>query len=429
VIDVILNWQASTLHAWGIVGLNIFLHLSKEADIRPLMGHMMQDGYFPMLDPIRMSRFQLAAQTSNQHLQALLAGSEHQRRSLRAVLINSLGNTMLSSNDKFSSKREIGRLVFETERLEDARDRLARYDCILCASNWNAEVVRRHSDKPVCLIFEGIDPSLFHPAPRSGLMNASKFYVFSGGKLEFRKGQDIVVKAFRQFAARHSDAVLVTSWRSPWPQHSAGFQGILEAPLRLDANGQIAVTQWCVENGIPQDQVLDVGLIPNPMMPTVVREMDCTISASRCEGGTSLPSMESMACGVPLIIANNTGLSDLIDGDNCIAIRDQKTVSNASSDACTDGWGESNADEIVEALEKLYADSQLRKAIGNQGARWILDNERTWSHHTTQLEELVKGVLHGGALANIGAQSTPTKTEYPRVIEEFHNNVLSRDLS
>jgi glycosyltransferase involved in cell wall biosynthesis len=411
--DVILNWQASTLHAWGIVGLNIFLHMTKSADNRPLMGHMMQDGYFPMLDPIRMSRFQLAAQTSNQHLKALLGGNDYQRRNLRAVLINSLGNTMLSSNDVFSSKREIGRLVFESGILEDAKERLARYDCILCASTWNAEIVRASTDKPVCLIFEGIDPSLFHPAPRSGLMSPDRFYVFAGGKLEFRKGQDLVVKAFRQFAARHSDAVLVTSWRSPWPQHSNGFQGILETPLGLDANGQIAIRKWCIDNGIPENQVLDFGLIPNPMMATVIREMDCTISVSRCEGGTSLPSMESMACGVPVVIADNTGLQDLIDTDNCIAIKNQKAVDPAFADTCVDGWGESDIDEIVEALEKLYTDTRLRQTLGARATSWLLENERTWCAHTRQLEELVTGVLHSGAISSIRAVQKAGKKYVP----------------
>jgi hypothetical protein len=40
--------------------------------------------------------------------------------------------------------------------------------------------------------------------------------VFTGGKIEFRKAQHLVLMAFREFAARHDDAVLVAAWHSPW---------------------------------------------------------------------------------------------------------------------------------------------------------------------------------------------------------------------
>jgi hypothetical protein len=45
-----------------------------------------------------------------------------------------------------------------------------------------------------------------------------KFVVFSGGKLEMRKGQDIVIAAFEKFAAKHKDAILVTAWHNQWPK-------------------------------------------------------------------------------------------------------------------------------------------------------------------------------------------------------------------
>ncbi len=41
---------------------------------------------------------------------------------------------------------------------------------------------------------------------------SGKFVVFSGGKLEFRKGQDLAVAAMRIFMQRHSDVVFITAW-------------------------------------------------------------------------------------------------------------------------------------------------------------------------------------------------------------------------
>jgi glycosyltransferase involved in cell wall biosynthesis len=48
-----------------------------------------------------------------------------------------------------------------------------------------------------------------------------RFVVFSGGKLERRKGQDILMAAFKQFRDRHprADALLVVAWHNYWPEY------------------------------------------------------------------------------------------------------------------------------------------------------------------------------------------------------------------
>jgi len=61
--------------------------------------------------------------------------------------------------------------------------------------------------------------------------------------------------------------------------------------------------------------VIDIGLVPNPMMPTVLREMDVSLQPSRAEACTSLPVKEAMACGIPVIAAVNTGMQDLLNSD------------------------------------------------------------------------------------------------------------------
>jgi glycosyltransferase involved in cell wall biosynthesis len=194
------------------------------------------------------------------------------------------------------------------------------------------------------MIHEGIDHSLFFPGPRSGVLDPDCFYVFSGGKVEFRKAHDLVILAFREFAARHDDAVLVAAWNSPWPEVS------------------------------------------------VLREMDCALQVSRCEACTNLPAKEAMACGVPVILAKNTGTLDLIDGDNCVALTTQDPVMGQPGMG-TDEWGESRVEEIVSALEKLYTDTQMRKRIGAHGVQWIVDHGRTWQTHANKLKAHVLSLL------------------------------------
>ena len=51
-----------------------------------------------------------------------------------------------------------------------------------------------------------------------------RFVIFSGGKLEYRKGQDIVIAAFKIFQKRHPEALLITAWHNVWPQFMTGIE-------------------------------------------------------------------------------------------------------------------------------------------------------------------------------------------------------------
>jgi glycosyltransferase involved in cell wall biosynthesis len=142
----------------------------------------------------------------------------------------------------------------------------------------------------------------------------------------------------------------------------------------------------------PYDNLLCAPLTADSLMPAVLREMDCALQVSRCEACTNLPAKEAMACGVPVIVANNTGTRDLIDTDNCVALNSQDRVTGPSG-VGTEGWGESRVEEIVEALETLYADTQMRKRISARGAAWILEHRRTWRDHAASLKTHLQTLL------------------------------------
>jgi glycosyltransferase involved in cell wall biosynthesis len=123
-------------------------------------------------------------------------------------------------------------------------------------------------------------------------------------------------------------------------------------------------------------------------MPSLLREMDCALAPSRAEACTNLLAKEAMACGVPVILAANTGVEDLIAAGNSVPLTRQQTVRDYPLSG-TEGWGESDVEEIVEALERLYSDAALRQKIGAAGAAWIVGQGRTWSNHARQLKSLL----------------------------------------
>jgi glycosyltransferase involved in cell wall biosynthesis len=385
---VVLAWKAASYFGWGIAGQQIALQWCREGRVLPVMAPL--DPADLWLDPLRMKLLEPAIRASAELAPRLARAARGLPLALDLPVVHAMGNSARGMLESLRGARNVGRIVFEnTHFAAEARERLRAMDVITVVSRWNAEVLRSVTDTPVVVIHEGVDASLFFPGPRSGLRDESRFYVFSGGKAEHRKGQDLVLAAFRIFATRHPDAVLVTSWQSPWPEVGIGLRGVLEAPLAMDASGKaLDVRRWAAENGVDPARVVDVGQLPNLAMPLILREMDCAVCASRAEGGTSFPLMEAMACGVPVILPGNTGMRDLIDADNAIVLRDQKPVRSADGHG-TEGWGACAVDELVAAFEALHASSELRRRLGAAGARFM--RARTWGRHAAELAGLALG--------------------------------------
>jgi glycosyltransferase involved in cell wall biosynthesis len=216
-----------------------------------------------------------------------------------------------------------------------------------------------------------------------------RFLIFSGGKAELRKGQDIVLAAFKIFARRHPEATLVTAWHSPWPHLARSLdQTSIAAPVVFDEAGKLDVRAWATANGIAADQVVDLGSPPNLSMPPILREMDVALFPNRAEGGTNLVAMECMATGVPAILSRNTGHLDLIRDENCYSLDDQRQAPNSWTSigdvAC---WGESQVDEVVERLEQVFAHRAEAKRRGERGAAMM--QGLSWGKTARQMKAVV----------------------------------------
>jgi glycosyltransferase involved in cell wall biosynthesis len=382
---VLLAWRAANNFGWGIAGLNIFYQWARSPEVGPLMAFPIRDVFVSDADPADLHGIFTAIVNSNKFSQRIAGGDGTLK--LEIPVVHALGNQFASGMAVVGSAN-FGRAVFEDTDIRNGVNLDKVYDAMVCASNWNAEIIRAHSSVPVHVIHETVDHSLFFPAAKTGLFSPDRFYIFTGGKIEFRKAQDLVLLAFRTFSQRHDDAVLVTAWHSPWDESLAGFQGKLDAPAQVNGEGRLDVPKWARDNGVDPGKIIDLGAMPNQSVPTLLREMDCALQPSRAEGGTNFVAMEAMACGLPVIVPKNTGMFDVIDGDNCIPLERQSPVDHPD-DMGTSGWGESDVEEIVEALERLYTSADLRKRVGARASAFM--KTRTWAAHADRLKTLVFG--------------------------------------
>jgi glycosyltransferase involved in cell wall biosynthesis len=258
-----------------------------------------------------------------------------------------------------------------------------KYDMFIAISRWNEAYLKSLNVGPVHLCYQGIDPSLFHPATKSGLYR-NRFVVFSGGKFEFRKGQDIVLAAFKRFRAKHPEALLVTCWQNLTKPLEQAFDsaGHCTSVPEMAPDYGLQITPWLLREGLPPGSFIDLPFTHNMLMPSVLAECDVAVFPNRCEGGTNLVAMEAMACGVPTYVAYNTGQKDLVDLIGCGGFKHQNAVKGIAIMRSVKDWGETEVDDVVAALEYVFtnrddAQKAARVAARNVGAwQWGVLNEK-----------------------------------------------------
>lgn len=370
-----LTWQLTEVHGWGLVGVHTALCLVDQG--RPPI--LLEKPAMSSLRP--HNREKLTGLEENWRQTNALA-EQHPGQMLLvkgATVLHALGNGFLAGppSARFRGEGNVGVVAFEdTKFTPEVLARAKSYDRMIVHSNYNRNLLEALGVNNVVATFQGVDPSEMGPLPPTGRFG-DRFVIFSGGKMEFRKAQDVVLAAFIRFHARHPDAVLAAAWHNVWP-HTA--MSIAESPLtpvkpEIAADGRLDIRGWAVANGAPADAFVDLGFLRREQIAPVLADCHAAVFPNRCEGATNLVAMEAMACGVPVILSDNTGHRDIIRDDACLALTRQTPTHDR--DGARFGWMDSSVDELVERLETLYADRARAKALAEKASAFIL-GERTW---------------------------------------------------
>ena len=203
---------------------------------------------------------------------------------------------------------------------ERQKENLRFYDVLIAGSEWNARIIRGAGFE--ChAVPQGVDRAVFRPMHR---YRNDRFVIFSGGKWEHRKAQDLVVKAVKVLQQRHSDIFLMAAWFNPWDNRdyytASGVERLIGIPPSMQVDLAEAMNQT------------DVGLFPN-----------------RYEGGTNLVMMEYMACGKPVVANASTGQADVMGQSYSHFIR---------------GDDDSLVEQMIESVEFLYSHRSVLSLMG-----------------------------------------------------------------
>lgn len=247
------------------------------------------------------------------------------------VLITACGNRQVLPPPDYSKVDvAIAAIFFEDSDIPPAMaESLNRFDYTVCGSDWNRDLLTAAGVTNAVTILQGADQyahvgtelkvDIFdYGAVASWVRDEATPHprrIFSGGKLEYRKGQDIVVAAFREYLKTNPDAILVTAWQNRWPKTLKGIDaaGYVSGWPAMHKDGSLDIVGWCEKNGIPRANVIDVGMPPSWALQRVMAQCDVAVFPNRTEGGHNLVAAECLAVGLPTWATFTTGQAHLRD--------------------------------------------------------------------------------------------------------------------
>lgn len=381
-------------YGWGICGKYLAREISALAAIRYVTEPFTAEDIGDELDEMLLRRLCLPQEDV-----ARLA-SAARARPLDVPVIQAIqGGNLLPWGPQIPSTRRIGYTFFEDNILSprSIRNGDEHFDVVVAGSRWCEEVLQSYGLRKTRTIIQGVDPAIFHPRDAGKDYFKDRFVVFSGGKFELRKGQDLVLRAFRHLAQKYDDVLLVISWFNAWP---ASMHSMAASPyIRFETpNGDYPgfIRRLLTANGIAPEKVLSLPPKPNVTMARIYGNTDIGLFPNRCEGGTNLVLMEYMACGKPVLASFNSGHRDILTDENALVVRRMKKMNLLRDGAPTAVWDDPDLDEVVEKLEWAYLNREKLAPLARRAGADLA--QLTWAASARQFYDLAcEGAAGRGA--------------------------------
>ena len=297
---------------------------------------------------------------------------------VNGTMFHALNNNDFSGLYNVKGNKNIGYTFFEYELSQKALKNAVNYDIILGGSSWNARKLKERGVENTGVLIQGVDPELFYPGDK--IKNNDLFVIFSGGKFELRKGQDLVLKAIKILQQKYSEIILINAWYNLWPDtmHSMGISKHIKYEYKGETWKNFMVN-ICRINDIDGDRIFTLPITPNKKLRDLYLSSDIGLFPNRCEGGTNLVMMEYMACGKPVIASYNSGHKDILTKENSIRLERMHEFKLFGEDkSLTADWEEPDLDEIIAKLEYAYFNRDEIKQTGKNAGEFM--KKYTWEN-------------------------------------------------
>lgn len=302
---------------------------------------------------------------------------------LSGKLFSGLMDINFNSLTSAKGIQNYGYTFFESELTDLSAINSRNYDLILCGSTWCTEKLAQRNILNTGILLQGIDPEIFYPVDEK--KSDETFVIFSGGKFELRKGQDLVLKAVKILQEKYDDIYLVNSWHNIWPEtmKSMYISKLIKIP---DSSGSWKnfMNNLYELNGLDSAKITTYKNVPYKKQRYIYAKTDIGIFPNRCEGGTNLVMMEYMACGKPVIASFTSGHKDILNSENSIMLNDLKEFKLYDNDKkLIADWQEPSPEELVDKIEYAYNHREKIRELGKKAGEHL--KKFTWEKSAKQV--------------------------------------------
>lgn len=156
------------------------------------------------------------------------------------------------------------------------------------------------------------------------------------------------------------------------------LEALIDAVAGMDVDvdiiGDGPLKQSLMQQAAKMDNIHFIGSVPNDSLPAYLQRAALFVFPSLYEGHPKTP-IEAMACGVPVVACNVSGVKELIEHGHS-------------------GWlCNTDAVSIREGIERLLTDNELRKRVG-ESARKIAVESYSLQHVLKEEIKLYQSILN-----------------------------------
>lgn len=227
---------------------------------------------------------------------------------------------------------------------------------IVISKNTKRELMQEYNtpESKISIIYPAVNHELFKPADKKGRESVRQKYKLPGkyilslGTQEPRKNLVGLLLAYEK---------LPQSFRDEYPLVMSGGKGWLDDEL----NKIFARVS-------KESKIIRTGYVDEDDLPGLYSGATVFVFPSFYEG-FGMPPLEAMACGVPVIVSDNSSLPEVVEKAGVYVNANDK-------------------DTITDALKKVLASSSLRKEMSRKG---ILQAKKfRWENAGKQMKELLE---------------------------------------
>jgi glycosyltransferase involved in cell wall biosynthesis len=203
-----------------------------------------------------------------------------------------------------SSKR-VGFPIFELDEFtKKEKNNLLSLDKIIVTSQWAKDVIHSHALLQSCdveVVNLGTDTSLFND--KWDNKKNGPYTFLNIGKLEKRKGHDVLIEIFNRAFSPQDDVLLVVYWENHF----------------LDKNVHERYQELYKASKMGH-RIMFMPRVPKQAdVANIIKSADAYISPSRAEGW-NMPLYDAIACNKPVITTNCTAHTEYCNKNNSFLV-------------------------------------------------------------------------------------------------------------